>query len=70
MRIKRPAEAAQMFGVSAATFWRYSKAPDFPVAFRLGPNAIGYDEDELVAWLEKRRIVRAEGATAVAEASR
>lgn len=59
MRVVRPAQGAEMFGVSRATFWRWSKdVADFPIAFRLGPNAIGFDEAELKAFLEARRIVR------------
>jgi predicted DNA-binding transcriptional regulator AlpA len=54
----RRKEAATMLGVSVPTFWRYSKNPDFPVAFRLGPNAVGYAETEIEAWLESRRVVR------------
>ena len=58
MRMLRRKEAAAKLGVSQPTFWRWSKGPDFPVGFRLGPNAVGYAETELEAWLESRRIVR------------
>ena len=61
MRMIRPAEAARMLAISEPTLWRYSKARDFPVAFRIGPNAVGFDEAELVAWLESRRVIRPEG---------
>jgi predicted DNA-binding transcriptional regulator AlpA len=54
----RRKEAALKLGVSVPTFWRYSKDPNFPIAFKLGPNAVGYDEAELETWLESRRVVR------------
>jgi predicted DNA-binding transcriptional regulator AlpA len=62
MRMLRRKEAALKLGVSVPTFWRYSKSPDFPAAFRLGPNAIGFDEKEIEAWLESRRVVRTQDA--------
>lgn len=61
MRVIRPAEAAKMLGISEPTLWRYSKSATFPAAFRLGPNAVGFDEGELIGWLESRRIIRPEG---------
>jgi prophage regulatory protein len=57
MRVIRPNQGAKKLGVSLSTYWRYAKSPEFPVAFRLGPNAIGWDEAELDAWLESRRVV-------------
>ena len=62
VRIIRPREVAQRLGVSATTLWRYAKRPDFPRAFRLGPNAVGavgFDERELEAWIAARRVVAA-----------
>jgi predicted DNA-binding transcriptional regulator AlpA len=63
-----------MLGVSRATFWRWGQTvADFPIAFRLGPNAVGFDEAELKAWLEARRVVRSAldlRAAAVSDAGR
>ena len=53
------AQAAEMLGVSRATLWRWSKCvPNFPIAFQVGPNAVGWDAAELADFLMSRRIVR------------
>jgi prophage regulatory protein len=56
VKILRPTECAAALGVSKTTLWRMTKRPGFPVAFRLGPNSVGWDESEIVAWLEARRV--------------
>ena len=59
MRILRPTAAAEMLGVSKCTLWRWQRqVPNFPVPFQVGPNSIGFDEAELQAFLEARRVVR------------
>ncbi len=58
-RIIRPREVAQRLGVSSTTLWRYAKRPDFPRAFRLGPNAVGFDSGELETWIAARRVAAA-----------
>ena len=58
-RIMRPREVAQRLGVSSTTLWRYAKRPDFPRAFRLGPNAVGFDSGELELWVAGRRVTAA-----------
>lgn len=56
MRIIRTKQAADMLGVSRATLWRWSRAGGtFPLPFQVGPNAVGFDQDELRQWLESRR---------------
>lgn len=60
MRILRPKATAVALGISTCTLWRWERTiPDFPVAYRIGPNAKGYDEDEIKAFAETRRVVRA-----------
>ena len=45
---------------SRIQIWRKSRDPDddFPAPVQLGPNAIGWYEDEIDAWLESRPRVR------------
>ena len=51
----RPGKAAEKLAVSATTLWRYTKNPDFPRAYRIGPNVVAFDEGELDTWLASRR---------------
>ena len=44
-----------MWNCSDTSFWRWSKEQDFPRKIRLGPNAVAYFEDELLAWLVRRQ---------------
>ncbi len=43
-------------GLSDSQIWRKSNDPndEFPAAITLGPNAIGWYEDEIIAWQESR----------------
>ncbi len=47
-------------GYSRVQTWRKSRDPndDFPAPVQLGPNAIGWYEDEIDAWLASRPRVR------------
>ena len=56
MKILRPTECAEVLAISKTTLWRLSKRPGFPIAFRLSPNAIGWAESEIGAWLEAQRV--------------
>lgn len=56
MRMIRPIDCARKIGVSRTTLHRWKKRPGFPVAFRLGDNSIGFDENEIERWLVSRRI--------------
>jgi len=55
-QLLRPRDAARLLGVSPATLWRLARQPGFPVAFRLGIQAIGWSAAELRQWLETRRV--------------
>ena len=54
-KLIRPKQAAAMWNCSDTSFWRWSKEQDFPRKIRLGPNAVAYFEDELLAWLVRRQ---------------
>ena len=59
MRIVRIREVRRMFGdVSAMTIYRWEKAGRFPRRIRIGPNTVGWDEDELTAEIEARKARR------------
>ncbi len=57
MKILRKPAASEKVGLSAPQIDRLSRDPDseFPEKVQLGPNAVGWYEDELDAWLEHRR---------------
>ncbi len=54
-RLLRVQAVADMLAVSRPTVWRLAKTPGFPVPFYVTSQAVAWDEDELRAWLEKRR---------------
>ena len=55
-KILRRLAVCEKVGLSPVTVWRKAKDldDDFPVAVSLSPNATGWFEDELDAWLESR----------------
>lgn len=56
LRLLRPRECATALSVSLTTLWRWTKAGDFPIAYRLGPNSVAFDAKEINAWLAARRL--------------
>ena len=56
-RFLRAAEARQIFGagVCHSTWWRWSKQPDFPRRYRLGPRTVGWKESEVAEFFANRR---------------
>jgi hypothetical protein len=44
--------------------WRWTKSGDFPIGYRLGPNAVAFDEAEILRWLAGRRVAQSQTATA------
>ena len=64
-KILRGKVVTERTGYSRVQRWRKSRDPadDFPAPVQLGPNAIGWYEDEIDAWLESRP--RVTWATAV-----
>ena len=55
-RVLRPKEVRQRTGYGRTMLWLKSRDPDdpFPTPVQLGPNSIGYFEDEINEWLENR----------------
>lgn len=49
---------------SRVTLSRWIEKYGFPRPYQLGPNSIGWDEDEVDAWLEQRKAVRAQSGEA------
>ena len=43
-----------MLGFSRSSIYRLEARGDFVPKIRLGPRAVGYSEDAVTAWLEKR----------------
>lgn len=55
-RVLRPKRQCELLDCSMATLYRLDKQPNFPKAFRIGANSTGRFEDELIDYLEGRRI--------------
>ncbi len=53
-KILRAPEVAERTGLCRTTIWRREKAGQFPARRRLGPNAVGWVEAEITAWIEAR----------------
>ena len=58
--ILRAKAVKERTGYSRVQVWRKSRDPDddFPAPVQLGPNSIGWYEDEIDAWLASRPRVR------------
>lgn len=71
-KILRAKRVNERTGYSRTQTWRKSRDPndDFPAPVQLGPNTIGWYEDEIDAWLESRpRVSWAADATPEPEAA-
>jgi prophage regulatory protein len=56
-RLIRLPEVVRLTGVSASTIRRLEVAGQFARRRRLSPNAVGWDLDEVTAWLSSRPVV-------------
>ena len=54
MRLLRTGEVLALTGLSRSSIWRFERDEGFPARIRLGPNAVGWDEDEVYSWIESR----------------
>ena len=54
--LRAPAVLAKTGHKNRVSLWRFANDPksDFPRPIRIGPNAVGWFEDEVDAWLESR----------------
>ena len=53
-KIIRPKELSKQIKKSRVQIWRDVRANKFPAPVSLGPNSIGFYEDEIEHWLESR----------------
>ena len=54
MRFLRTNEVAEMLGVTRATIWRWEKSGHLPPRRQLGPNVVGWLEEELQQYADSR----------------
>ncbi len=59
-RILRTLEAATYVGLSPSTLEKYRTAGGGPRFVRLGGRAVGYDVEDLDAWLDEQRLATSE----------
>lgn len=50
----RPAEAAQLVGLSVPSLYRLARQGDFPRMVKLGPHSSGFVATEVHDWCERR----------------
>lgn len=50
--IYRPAEVAEMLGISKSTLDRWSQDPRFPQRIKLSPRVVGYDATDIQAYVD------------------
>ncbi len=55
MRILRVPEVTKKLGISRTTLWRWSRRPGFPVKLELGPQTVGWIEEEVDNWILRQR---------------
>lgn len=55
-KILRTKAVQELTGYSRVQIWRKARNPDddFPAPVQLGPNSIGFFEDEITRWLATR----------------
>ncbi len=54
MPILRFAEVTRVTGLSRSTTSRRERRGDFPSRIRLGPNSVGWSDDEVRKWIDER----------------
>jgi prophage regulatory protein len=57
-RVLRLPAVAALVGVSQPTIYRWAKKGVFPPSMGLGPQSVGWLEDEVQAWIEARAAER------------
>lgn len=56
-RILREPEVKARTGLSRVSRWRLVRSGQFPAPIQLGPNTIGWREDDIDAWISNRAAV-------------
>lgn len=54
MKVLKYQDLHGMFGFCRSTLYRMEKAGRFPKRIRLGSRSVGWNEDEVMAWLNTR----------------
>ena len=54
MKVIRFNDVAKRLGISRTTLWRWRRQGRVPPSRQLGPNVVGWTEDEIDTWLESR----------------
>ena len=54
MKILKAKEVASMINLSRVTIWRLEKEGKFPQRIRISTKRIGWLEDKVTKWIEKR----------------
>jgi prophage regulatory protein len=54
MEIARIDAVVKMTGLSKSSVWRKVKAGEFPSPIKLGPQARGWPQNEILAWVQAR----------------
>jgi prophage regulatory protein len=57
-RIIRAAERRRRVPFSDMHIWRLERAGKFPKRIKLGDRRVGWDLDEVIAWIETRKALR------------
>lgn len=53
-QILRQPSVTAITGLSRSTLWRLERAGQFPARRRLGPQAVGWVQSEVEAWIASR----------------
>jgi prophage regulatory protein len=53
-QVLKMSEVSEMVSLSRTTIWRREREGNFPQRIHLGERRIGWNADEIVAWLEAR----------------
>lgn len=56
--ILRPKQAAKQLSISLSTFWRLQKNDGFPKKIQISSKAVGFYEEDIATWLEKKILAR------------
>jgi prophage regulatory protein len=54
MAILRTTDVIRLTGLSRTTLWRLERRGGFPARLRLGPNSVGWLDDEVRQWIKAR----------------